>query len=71
MSQSDYIQRKKLATNLKTSNQTKFPNSINSEDYTLFKQYTIENTVKNTSKLYNQLLQTNTNKIFNMEITNP
>ena len=69
MSQSDYLQRKKLGTELKTSNQTKFPNSIDSQNYTLYKQYTLENTVKNTSKLYNQLLQNGRIRVFNMEIS--
>lgn len=68
MSQSDYLQRKKLGLELKTSNQIKFPNSIQSHDYTLYKQYTLENTIQNTSKLYNQLLQDGRLKIFNMEI---
>lgn len=68
MSQSDYLQRKKLGTNLKTSNQEKFSNSINSNDYTLYKQYTLENTVINTSKLYNQLIQDGNIRVFNMEL---
>jgi hypothetical protein len=70
MSQSDYLQRKKLATNLKTPNQTKFPNSINSNDYTLYKQFTLENTIPNTSKLYNQLVLPGKAIIFDMELAN-
>jgi hypothetical protein len=66
MSQSDYLQRKKLAINMKT--QTKFPNTLNSGDYTLYTQFNIENTVTNTSKLYNQLLQNGRSKILDMEI---
>ena len=69
MSQSDYLQRKKLGIELKTSNQKKFPNTIESQDYTLYKQYTLENTIKNTSKLYNQLLQNGRIRVFNMELS--
>lgn len=68
MSQSDYIQRKKIGINLKTENQNKFENIINSNNYTLFKQYTLENTILNTSKLYNQLVEDGKKRIFNMEL---
>ena len=68
MSQSDYLQRKKIGIELTTSNQSKFPNIIQSQDYTLYKQYTLENTIPNTSKLYNQLLQDGRVNIFNMEV---
>ena len=68
MSQSDYIQRKRIfneLTEINQSTQTNIPN------YTLYKQYSLENTITNTSKRYNQLLPPGVVSIFNMQITNP
>lgn len=55
MSQSDYVQRKKIAIELNAGNQTKFSNILNAESYTLYKQYSLENRIQNTSNRYNQL----------------
>lgn len=70
MSQSDYIQRKKIGVQLQTPNQNKFPNSLESNDYTLFKQYSLENTVINSSKRYNQLTPVGSIQVFNIELSN-
>ena len=70
MSQSDYIQRKKLGKELNNNNQKKFPYVLNSTAYTNYKQYYLENTLTNTSKVYNQLLISGNKSIFNMEIAN-
>jgi hypothetical protein len=69
MSQGDYLQRKKLGTVLNIQNQSKLPKSLASEDYTLFKQYSLENTIINTSDVYNQIVTPNSMTIFNMEVS--
>jgi len=69
MSQGDYLQRKKLGTVLNIQNQSKFPKSLASEDYTLFKQYSLENTIINTSNVFNQIVSPNSMTIFNMEVS--
>jgi len=71
MSQSDYLQRKKLGTILNPTNQIKLGKTLDSEDYTLFKQYSLENTVINTSNVYNQIVHPNSSIIFNMEVDTP
>lgn len=70
MSQSDYIQRKRLGKELNVGNQTKFPHVLGATSYTHYKQYSLENTVQNTSKRYNQLLVPGSKSIFNMEVAN-
>ena len=68
MSQSDYLQRKKLETELKPANQKKFTNTIETNNYILYKKYNIENTVISKNKLYNQLLQNGRIHVFDMEL---
>ena len=69
MSQSDYLQRKKLGTLLVPGNQSKMQKTLGSTDYTLFKQYSLENTIVNTSNTYNQMTRPNTSTIFDMEVS--
>jgi hypothetical protein len=64
MSQSDYIKYKRVATQLKID---KLAPVLSNEQYTDFKQYSIENTITNTDTLLNELLTPNTNIIFNMQ----
>ena len=64
MSHSDYIKYKRVATQLKID---KLSPVLSNEQYTDFKQYSIENTITNTVTLFNKLLQPNTNIIFNMQ----
>jgi len=68
MSQSDYIKRKKSTTVLAPRNQAKFPAVLGSDEYTLYKQYSLENTIMNTSPRFNQLVPTGAKVIFNMEV---
>lgn len=75
MSQSDYIQRKKIATKLsgitKTPiNKSDFPNVLNSQEYTDFSQYQMLNTVVNTKITPNELVSPNHQIIFNMDVLN-
>lgn len=71
MAQSDYLQRKKMRTVLTPGNQLKFNNVLDSEDYTQYKQYSLENTIINTSDVYNQIVQPNMSIIFGMQVQSP
>jgi hypothetical protein len=71
MSQSDYLQRKRIATELQQKNQRKFKNTIDSENYTLYKQYTLENNVVNTSPRFNQTTPPGATIVYNMEVYAP
>jgi hypothetical protein len=71
MAQSDYLQRKKIGTILNPKNQGKLGKILDSDDYTQFKQYSLENTVINTSNVYNQIVHPKASIIFNMEVANP
>lgn len=62
MSQSDHIKHLKLATELKQ--QIDFAPVLEEKNYTLFKEYSIMNSIKNTSKRYGQLSTPNINPIF-------
>lgn len=68
MSQSDYIKRLKLASEL--IEQNKLKPVLSSKDYTLFKEYTIVNTVKNTVQLYNELPFPEITTVFDMPLQN-
>jgi hypothetical protein len=68
MSQSDYIKHLKTSTVLK--NQKELNPVLESANYTLYKEYTIANTVKNTLPLYEQLPLEGITNIFNMPLKN-
>jgi hypothetical protein len=55
MSQSDHIKRLRLATELKEQTPADFPPVLGSRDYTVFKEYAVINSVKNTAPLYGDL----------------
>lgn len=65
MSQSDYLHHKKISLELKSQN--KLSPVLSGMNYTLYKQYSLEKNIKNTSKLYNQLVPTGTQVIFGIE----
>lgn len=65
MSQSDYLHHKKISLELKL--QTKLSPILSGMDYTLYKQYSLEKNIKNTSKLYNNLVPTGVQVIFGIE----
>lgn len=71
MSQSDYLQRKKMGTMLTQDNQSKMQKTLDSTHYTLFKQYSLENTIVNKSNTYNQMVRPNALTIFDMEVVQP
>jgi hypothetical protein len=66
MSQSDYIKRLKLATEL--THQTELKPVLDSKSYILYKEYTTVNSVKNTVQLHNELPLPEITKIFDMPI---
>ena len=68
MSQSDYLHHKKISLELKSQN--KLSPVLSGMNYTLYKQYSLEKNIKNTSKLYNQLVPTGTQVIFDIISTN-
>ena len=65
MSQSDYIRYKKNTNQLKEINKL-YP-ILASQDYTAFKQYTLESTITNTSPTLNRLALPDYKVIFDME----
>jgi hypothetical protein len=65
MSQSDYIQFKKTATNLKALNE--YPAVLDPESYTDFAAYNLETTISNTKNAYSRLLPTGKKYFFNIE----
>ena len=69
MSQSDYLNFKRVSNELKINN---FTPVFNTQDYIELKEYSIKNSITNTKLTYNQLIQPGYTKIFNMEkkITN-
>ena len=68
MSQSDYIQYKKTSTRLKEV--FKLDPVLESNDYIEFMQYTLENQIKNTKPLLNQLVIPRKQMIWDMQINN-
>ena len=68
MSQSDYLHHKKIS--LELNSQKKISPILTGMDYTLFKQFSLVKNIKNTSKLYNQLVPSGTQVIFGIETPN-
>ena len=68
MSQSDYIEYKRRAIELKT--QTKLPPILTSDQYIGFKQFAAKNNIVNTSPEYNELIPAGTKVIFDIVLNN-
>jgi hypothetical protein len=67
MSQSDYLKYKRVATILKIDNNTsKQPRVFACQDYTNFKEFTLENTIIDTDVRYNNLTPSGDVHIFGM-----
>jgi hypothetical protein len=66
MSQSDYIKYKKMSQELKIN---KLPPVLEPDDYISYKEYALENSIKNTKLTYNQLQPPNKIMVMNMEKT--
>jgi hypothetical protein len=65
MSQSDYLKYKRVATQLKIDTLSPV---ISNQEYTDFKQHTIESIITNNTTLQNVLQPPNTNIIFDMQM---
>jgi len=70
MSQSDYLKYKKIATQIKLDMSNNMPPVFECQNYLNFKQYSLENTVKNTKTIYNKITPSGETIIFDMEINN-
>lgn len=69
MSQSDYINHKKQATVLRR--QQDLESILDAQDYTNFKSFALVNTIIDENPTYNQLQQTDKERIFGMEFIKP
>ena len=71
MSQSDYIQYKKVANELRINgtSDSRYPVDpvFSAKDYTDFKGYSLETTISNSKINYNQLIPSGKKIIYNME----
>lgn len=56
---------------LSANNQYKLQKTLDSEDYTLYKQYSLENTIVNTSNVYNTIVHPDHNIVFGIDISRP
>lgn len=70
MSQSDYLKYKKLATQIKLDMSNNMPPVFESQMYINLKQYSLENTIKNTKTIYNKITPSGETIIFDMEKMN-
>jgi hypothetical protein len=66
MSQGDYLKHKVTATLLKS--QSTLPAILTGDAYTSYKRFQLANTIASTSTSYEQLLQTNKQTVFGMEL---
>ena len=65
MSQSDYLQHKKLSVSIKDL--AKNRPVLESQTYTNFRKYTLESTITNTLPIIHQLVAPNNSIVFDME----
>lgn len=56
---------------LSANNQYKLQKTLDSEDYTLYKQYSLENTIVNTSNVYNTIVRPDHNIVFGIDVARP
>ncbi len=68
MSQSDYIRHKKLARVMKDT--TELSPVLASQEYTAYKEYSLETTVQNHKELYYRFLPEGTQFVFGMIVKN-
>jgi hypothetical protein len=65
MSQSDYIKHKRVSNELYISDMAAV---LNSQKYTDYKQYALENTIKNTNTIFSRIVPSDKRIIFDMEM---
>jgi hypothetical protein len=66
MSQSDYIRRKTVANQLKEL--SKLGSVLDSQKYTDFKGFSLENNIVSSSHKYNQTVPSNIKRVFNINL---
>ena len=66
MSQSDYLKYKRISTTLRIDGNDTLP-VFESQQYLNYKQYSLENTINNSSILYNRITPANTIVVFDMD----
>jgi hypothetical protein len=69
MSQSDYIAFKRRAVQIKKMNETKteYSSVLNSQDYTVFREFAAEKNISSRSPTYNQLIPSGSKRLFDIE----
>ena len=67
MSQSDYIKYKKVNTILAVDASTNFLPVLNSQDYSDYKEYVLENTVTNSKTIYRRITPSTTQVVLDMD----
>jgi len=67
MSQSDYIKYKKVNTVLQLDASSNFLPVLNSQDYSDYKEFVLENTIANSKTIYRRITPSTTQVVLNME----
>jgi hypothetical protein len=67
MSQSDYIKYKRVTNVLAVDMSNNFTPVLNSQDYSDYKEYVLENTVVNNKLVYRRVVPSNTQIVLDME----
>jgi len=67
MSQSDYIKYKKITTKLAIDKTNDLPPVLNSQDYSDYKEYVLENTITNSKIINRRLIPSTTQVVLDMD----
>jgi len=67
MSQSDYLKYKKISTTLIVDMSTNMLPILNSQDYSDYKEFVLENTVSNSKVIYRKITPINTQVVLGMD----
>jgi len=67
MSQSDYIKYKKINTVLSVDASTNFLPVLNSQDYSDYKEFVLENTIQNTKTLFGRITPSTSQVVLGMD----
>lgn len=68
MSQSDYIRHKRISNEL--VEQRKLSPVLNAQQYTNYKEYSLENTIYSSTLLYSKIIPANTPVVFDIQYNN-
>jgi hypothetical protein len=70
MSQSDYIRHKRISNELANGNLNNAPSVFNAGQYISYKEYSLENTILNSSISYNHIIPPNIPVVFGIQYNN-